>query len=38
VKRGIAEGFFDDGPRMETLGVVFANRYLAAYEAWQAGG
>jgi hypothetical protein len=31
VKAGIAEGFFDDGPRMERLDVIFANRYLEAY-------
>lgn len=33
VKEGIASGFFDDGPRMEQLDVVFANRYLVAYLA-----
>lgn len=31
VKAGIASGFFDDGPRMEHLDVVFARRYLEAY-------
>ncbi|MWC27939.1 DUF5995 family protein [Paenibacillus sp. MMS18-CY102] len=31
VKIGIAEGQFDDGPRMERLDVRFANRYLQAY-------
>ena len=30
VKEGIAEGIFDDGPRMEKLDVIFANRYLEA--------
>lgn len=35
VKEGISENFFDDGPRMEKLDVVFANRYLAAYFAHQ---
>jgi hypothetical protein len=35
VKAGIDDGFFEDGPRMEKLDVVFANRYLGAYEAWQ---
>ena len=35
VKEGVAEGFFDDGPRMERLDVIFANRYLAALEAWR---
>ena len=37
VKRGIAAGRFEDGPRMEHLDVVFANRYLTAYEDWRAG-
>jgi hypothetical protein len=31
VKEGVAAGFFDDGPRMEKLDVIFANRYLEAY-------
>jgi len=35
VKEGIAEGFFDDGPRMEEFDIVFANRYIAAYNAYQ---
>ena len=35
VKSGIAEGFFEDGPRMEQLDIVFAQRYLAAYYAYQ---
>ena len=30
VKEGIASGYFDDGPRMEQLDVVFAKRYLHA--------
>lgn len=30
VKDGIANGAFENGPRMERLDVVFANRYLAA--------
>ena len=30
VKEGIESGFFDDGPRMEQLDVVFASRYLDA--------
>jgi hypothetical protein len=33
VKQGIEQGEFDDGPRMERLDVIFANRYLAACEA-----
>ena len=37
VQAGIAAGEFDDGPRMETLAVTFAARYLAAYEAWSRG-
>lgn len=37
VKQGVDEGFFDDGPRMERLDVIFANRYLAALEAWRGG-
>lgn len=35
VKEGIAAGFFDDPQRMEQLDVVFANRYLDAYEAYR---
>lgn len=31
VKLGIANGYFADGPRMEKLDVLFANRYLNAY-------
>ncbi len=38
VKQGIAQGFFDDGPRMQRLDVVFANRFLAARQAYLAGG
>jgi hypothetical protein len=37
VRRGITEGFFDDGPRMDRLDTVFANRYLDALAAWQTG-
>ncbi|MCB9730600.1 MAG: hypothetical protein H6746_19170 [Deltaproteobacteria bacterium] len=37
VRDGIAGGRFDDGPRMERLDVVFANRYLDAFDAWAAG-
>jgi hypothetical protein len=37
VKRGIAEGFFDDGPRMSRFDALFANRYFMAYEAFRAG-
>ena len=35
VKEGIAAGFFDDGPRMENLDVIFAKRYIDAYFAWK---
>jgi Family of unknown function (DUF5995) len=38
VQRGIAQGRFEDGPRMVRLDVTFANRYLAAYETFRAGG
>lgn len=37
VQRGIAAGRFEDGPRMEKLDVIFANRYLSAYADWSAG-
>lgn len=37
VKEGIAENFFDDGPRMEKLDVIFASRYLDAYNAYKNG-
>jgi hypothetical protein len=37
VKAGIANGEFDDGPRMERLDVTFASRYLAAYDAYRSG-
>lgn len=36
VKKGIAEGRFADGARMERLDVIFANRYLQALEDWRA--
>jgi len=35
VKEGIARGEFEDGPRMERLDVIFANRYLAALEQYR---
>ena len=31
VHEGIADGFFDEGDRMERLDVIFANRYLEAF-------
>ena len=37
VKEGIAEGLFEDGARMESLDVFFANRYLEAVETYQSG-
>ena len=38
VKHGIAAGRFEDGPRMERLDTVFANRYLEAFHAHRHGG
>ncbi len=35
VKDGIAAGRFEDGKRMERLDVIFANRYLEAYEQYR---
>lgn len=37
VKQGIEQNHFDDGQRMERLDVIFANRYLDAFEAYYAG-
>jgi len=37
IRRGIREGRFDDGPRMERLDVFFAARYLEAFERWRDG-
>ncbi len=37
VRDWIAEGRFDDGPRMERLDVLFADRYLDAWRAWREG-
>jgi hypothetical protein len=37
VKKGIANNFFDDGPRMERLDVIFANRYINACYQYQSG-
>jgi Family of unknown function (DUF5995) len=37
VKVAVAEGRFDDDARMERLDVVFANRYLAAVQAFREG-
>ena len=38
VRDGIAAHEFEDGARMEQLDVTFANRYIAAWDAWRAGG
>ncbi|MDY8137781.1 DUF5995 family protein [Aquimarina sp. 2201CG5-10] len=35
VKEGIENNFFDNGPRMEKLDIIFACRYLDAYFAYQ---
>lgn len=35
VRDGILAGEFEDGPRMEHFDVVFANRYLSAWQAFQ---
>jgi len=37
VKQGIAAGRFQDGARMERLDVIFANRYLTAFDEWRQG-
>ena len=37
VKRGIAQGRFENGPRMEQLDVTFANRYLSALGRYRLG-
>ncbi len=37
VQRRIGAGIFEDGPRMEWFDVVFANRYLAAADAYEHG-
>lgn len=35
VRDAITNNLFEDGPRMEQLDIVFANRYLDAYEAFR---
>jgi hypothetical protein len=35
VKEGVARGDFEDGERMERLDVIFASRYLDAWQAWR---
>lgn len=37
VAEGIQNGRFEDGPRMEKLDVIFANRYLLAYQQFSEG-
>src|SRR5258707_1639 len=37
VKAGITAGLFENGPRMETLDVTFANGYLGALDAFRNG-
>jgi hypothetical protein len=34
IKKAIADGAFDDGPRMERLDVIFASRYFAALNGY----
>ena len=37
VKEGIDQGKFQNGPLIERLDVVFANRYLTAYDQYRSG-
>jgi hypothetical protein len=37
VKRGIDDGAFDDGDRMNRFDTLFANRYFEALDRWRAG-
>ncbi len=37
VRDGILNSRFQDGPRMERLDVIFANRYLDAFDAYKSG-
>lgn len=37
VRDAIQNGEFENGSRMEQMDVVFAKRYIEAYETWQAG-
>jgi hypothetical protein len=37
VREGVGRGEFEDGPRMERFDVLFANRYLEAYDLEAAG-
>jgi len=38
VQKGIKDGSFDDGERMERLDIIFAQRYLDAFEEYRSGG
>ena len=38
VQEGIQQGFFDDGERIERLDVIFARRYLDAFDEYRGGG
>jgi len=37
VSEGIQKGAFEDGPRMEALDILFAQRYFAAFDAFKSG-
>ncbi len=37
VQRAILARIFEDGPRMERFDILFANRYLNAYDNWRKG-
>jgi len=37
VKEGILKGEFEDNPRMEMLDVLFAKRFIDAYDLWRGG-
>lgn len=37
VREGILAGEFEDNPRMEVLDVIFAKRFIDAYESWKSG-
>jgi hypothetical protein len=38
IRQRIADGFFDDGPRMDRFTTTFANRYVDALTTWQTTG
>lgn len=37
IKSAIDQGAFEDNPRMEAFDVVFANKYIKAYQGWKDG-